>query len=390
MKKTYSLLIAYAAFITLGIYDGLLGVAWPSIRKTFNLPLDALGIMLIFGTIGFTTTGFASGRLAARLTPGWFLLLGNLVRIIGLAGIALAPSWWIVVAAALFMGIGSGSLDAGLNTYIATHYSASRMNWLHACFGIGATLGPLIMTTLITNNASWRWGFLTAVIMQISILLLFATTLKMWKTESATDDLNENPGSSTSLGATLRLPVVWLSIMIFFLYTGTELSAGQWSFTLFTAARTVDIDVAGLWISIYWGSFTVGRILLGFIVDHVQPNLLTRMMLFGTILGAAFIWWNPENLVGFLGLAIMGFSLASIFPILITETPRRIGQIHAPNAIGFQVGAAGMGGALLPGLAGILARYFDLEIIGPFLVVITAGMLLLHEAIISRGGNRTS
>ena len=84
-------------------------------------------------------------------------------------------------------------------------------------------------------------------------------------------------------------------------------------------------------------------------------------------------------MVSFAGLALLGFALAPVFPLLISSTPARLGVADATNAIGFQVGAASFGIAILPGLAGALAERSTLEVIPPFLLTTAAIMFILHE-----------
>ena len=178
--------------------------------------------------------------------------------------------------------------------------------------------------------------------------------------------------------------MVWLGLALFFMHTGIEGAAGQWPYTLFTEARGVAPGTAGLWVGAYWGSLTVGRMVFGLVVDRLGVVPTLRMCMLGAVLGSASVWWNVTDLLGFLGLALIGFSLAPIFPSLTSHTPRRVGAAHAANAIGFQVAAAGIGIAALPGLAGVLAESLGLEIIGPFLFAASVAMFLLHEVVVRR------
>jgi fucose permease len=149
---------------------------------------------------------------------------------------------------------------------------------------------------------------------------------------------------------------VWLQILLFFLFTGVEASAGNWSFTLFTEGRGVDAATAGFWVSFYWGSFTFSRVIFGWISEKFSTTLLLMTLFVLTVVAAAMLWWNPVNEVGFAGLALMGFALAPIFPLVTSTTPARLGTADAENAIGIQIAAAGLGIGLLPWLAGILAQ----------------------------------
>ncbi len=383
--------IAYSGFIILGMPDGLLGVAWPSIRESFNISLDALGTLLIATMIGYFLSSFNSGRLVSRMGLGSLLMVSSIIRGVGLLGCALSPTWWVMVLSGLLAGIGGGVIDAGGNTYVATNHSAGLLNWLHASWGLGAAFGPLIMTAVLSMGQSWRWGYVIVGIVQGLFAVCYGLTLGAWHFGSARhlgSEPKSKPGSPAdrvSSGDTLRLPVVWFSIVLFFIYTGLEGATGQWTYSLFTEARSVALSTAGLWISVFWTSFTVGRLVAGVVVDRMGLLPLLRMSILGAMCGAILVWWNATNLLGFLGLALMGLSFGPIFPLLIADTPGRLGAEHAANAIGFQIGAASLGIGIMPGIAGVLAENLGLEIIGPFLLAGSIVVFLLNEAITPRG-----
>jgi fucose permease len=379
--------IAYLSFVVLGMSSGLLGVAWPSIRESFGLSLDAVGILLIATTIGYLLSSFSSGPVISRIGVGTLLMVSSVVAGAGLLGCSLAPTWWAMVLLGVSVGMGSGAIDAGVNTYFATNHSASLMNWLHANFGVGAALGPAIVTMVLNMGQSWRWGYATVGILQALLAVCFGFTLDQWRL-AGPKSLGASPSSPADKVSgidTLRLPVAWLGIALFFIFVGVESAAGQWPYTLFTEARSVAPGTAGLWISIYWGSLTVGRVVFGVVVDRLGVLSTLRTCMFCVILGSAFVWWNVTDILSFLGLALIGFALGPLFPSLISDTPRRLGAAHAPNAIGFQVAAASLGVALLPGLAGVLAENLGLEVIGPFLLVASIVMSVLYEMIVHHG-----
>ena len=139
-------LLAYIAFIALGMADGLLGVAWPSIRGEFSIPIDSLGLLLIASVTGYVTSSFLSGTLVSRFGVGKLLAASYTLAGLALLGYTLVPSWSMLVSLGLFAGLGAGAIDAGLNTYVASHFGEGAMQWLHASYGIGVTLGPVLMT----------------------------------------------------------------------------------------------------------------------------------------------------------------------------------------------------------------------------------------------------
>jgi fucose permease len=376
--------LAYLSFISIGLPDGLLGVAWPSIRTYFKLPLDALGSLLVMYTTGYLLSSFSSGRLLARISVGSLLALSCLITSASLLGYALSPIWWTMVLLGVLAGFGAGAIDAGLNTYASTHFSARVVSWLHAFYGVGATGGPLIMTGVLGAGRPWQLGYAVVGIGQLLLAICFGLTRRRWTDGAATQEATiHTTVTAASSSSTLRLPVVWLSIAVFFIYTGIEAAAGAWVYSLFTEARSISASTAGMWISIYWGSLTVGRIISGFVVGFVRVQWLLRICIISLVLGAALIWINLSSLISFLGLALMGLSLAPIFPLLIATTPTRLSSEHNSNGIGFQIAGAVLGSSMLPALMGIMAGKFGLEIVGPVLLFSALLLQALFEALIA-------
>lgn len=380
-SKLGLILLAYIAFISLGLPDGLLGVAWPSMRKDFGMPLDALGLLFISGMIGYLTSSFFSGKVMARLGVGRLLAVSCLLTGAGLIGYTLAPAYWLIVALGVVGGLGAGAIDAGINTYIASEHGEGLMQWLHASFGIGVTLGPIIMTAGINLFQTWRTGYLVVGSAQIALAACFAVTAGMWKREDGSAKQEEDKrllDYKTSMRETIRQVGVWVSIMLFFIYVGVELTLGHWSYSLLTESRGIAPQTAGLLAGGYWGMFTVGRVLAGLYAQKAGTDLLLRGSILSALAGALLLLWNPSDTVSLIGIAVVGFSIAPIFPALVSSTGRRVSARHAANTIGMQISAAGLGGALLPGLAGALARRISLEVIPVFLVSLIVLLLVLY------------
>lgn len=397
--------VAFIAFISLGLPDGVVGVAWPSIRRTFGLPVSQLGALLTAGMCGYLASSFSGGVLVARLGVGRLLLASSLLMVGASLGFARAPAWPAMVAMSVGAGLGAGAIDTGLNAYAARHFSPRLVNWLHAFYGVGATLGPLLMTGVLSAGQSWRRGYAINAALLAVMALCFLVTWKLWEAGEAAESssLSDGPlkranradggdGLPVERGAlvgaiapsvreTLRRPVVLMSIALFFLYTGLEVAAGQWTYSLFTEARGIAPAVAGVWVGVYWASLTAGRIVFGTVAGHVPPLAILRVSMLAAPVGAMLIWANPGPLGSFLGLALMGFCLAPMFPLLISLTPARVGPAPAAQVIGFQVSAASLGAAGVPVLAGVLARRLGLEVIGPVLLCVAVALLVLHEAI---------
>ncbi len=373
----FLLLIAFVAFISLGLPDGLLGVAWPSMRADFGVPLDAMGLLLAALVAGYVVSTTLSGALVARLGIGRLLALSSTLTAVALIGYTLVPQWYMVMMLGFFGGFGGGAIDAGVNNYVAYHYR-QMLYLLHAMFGIGTTIGPLLMTAAL-NLDTWRAGYLLVGIFQLGLALTFLITADRWRQDEDEEAEADSTNARATLLQTARTPLVWAGILFFLLYTGIEVSVGQWSYTLFTEGRGTATSVGGLLVGAYWGAFTLGRLLSGLIVRRMSEKTFLRLSFGGLLLGTLLIWWNPIPFVSRAALPLVGLSLAPMFPALIGSTGDRLPRRHTANAIGLQIGAAALGGAFVPGLAGTLARVIDLQMIA--FVHLLAALLLtgLHE-----------
>ena len=368
--------IAYLGYVSLGLPDGLLGVAWPSMRATFTQPLDALGPLLAAATVGYLASSTAVASLLARMSIGVLLGASCVATATALAVIATAPAWPVVVLAGALLGAGGGAIDAGLNTHFATHHGPRTMSWLHACYGIGAFLGPLVMTSVLAASLEWRWGYALVAGAQLALAASFIASRQGWPPLPS----GEQPRVDRR-GALGLLPAR-LGVICFFLYTGIEAGAGQWSFTLMTEGRGEDPIAVGLWVSAYYVALTVGRVAYGAVANTVGDVLALRTCIAACVAGAVLIALHLGSAASLAGLVLLGLACAPIYPALIAATPRRVGHAHTAATVGSQVGAAVLGAAILPGLMGVLAARLGLEVIGPSLIALGIALLVAHEALV--------
>jgi fucose permease len=380
-RRSLLFVLALVAFVSLGLPDTVLGVAWPSLRRTFDLPLDRLGILLLATMAGYLTSSSLSGLLVRRMGVGGLLVGSSAVVVVSALGYAIAPRWELVVLSALPAGLGAGAIDASINAFAAARFAPGRVSWLHACWGIGATLGPLLMTGVLARGLSWRFGYAALAAVLACLGLGFYRTRSLWDGGRATPEALQ---AQAPLFDSLRQPRVQANVALFFLYTGVEGTAGQWAYSLFTEGRGVASTWAGIGVSAYWGSLTVGRLVFGAIAHRYPPARLLRGSVALVPVFALLIAVSRDPLVGFAGLTLLGFVGGPIFPLLISGTPARTGGGHTDNAVGFQVAAACLGAAALPALGGVLARAYGIEAIARFLLVSALGVLALHEVVLRR------
>jgi fucose permease len=233
------------------------------------------------------------------------------------------------------------------------------------------------MSSVISAGQSWRVGYLIVGVAQLVLASLFALTRNQWHAHAEEEETE--PVAGASMWRTLALPSAWLGMLLFFLYAGLEFSAGIWLYTLLTEARGVQPAEAGIWVAVYWGSLTFGRLVSGVIVARISVQRLLQLCMLTAILGVALLWLNFAHWLSLGGVALLGMSLAPMFPSFISLTPARMGPAHAANTIGFQVAASMLGGASLVSAFGLIAGRIGLETLGPFLLVIAVLMMLVFE-----------
>jgi fucose permease len=327
-------------------------------------------------------SSFMSGVMLSRLGVGKVLALSCFLTGLALIGYTLVPEWWMMVLLGVIAGLGAGAIDAGLNTYVAAHFGEGLMQWLHASWGVGITTGPIIMTLGLSTLETWRFGYWVVGGFQMALAVGFVLTLPMWNRSHGEPSTHEQvqpekrlTDYQTPISETLRKSSVWLSVLLFFLYVGAENSLGTWTYTLLTESRGVDQTLAGFFAGSYWFTFTIGRILAGVVAHRVGIHKLVLGGVSGALLGAALLIWNPAEIANVIAVAMIGISIAPIFPAMMSGTRIRVGDQHAANTIGLQMAATGFGIAVIPSTMGILARRISLEVIPVYLLVVYLALL---------------
>lgn len=383
MRSPLALLVlAYAGFLSLGLPDGLLGVAWPEMRARFELPQGALGALLGTATAGYVVASFAAGWLLRRMRIGALLALSCLGTATSLLGYAHAPAWAVVVAWGAVAGLGAGAIDAGINAHVASHHGARTVNWLHACYGVGAAAGPALMSTVLARGLGWERGYVLVGGAQLALAAAFAVTAGSWPATAQVHsaDAARRPHGE-SLRATLQLSSARWGIAAFFVYTGIEAAVGAWSYSLLVMSRGFSMQVAAFWVSAFWMGLMAGRIAAGAVSGALRPEAVLRLSLAGLVSGTALVWLPPFRHAELAGLALVGLACGPIFPTLISTTPRRVGASHSANAVGAQIAAAAIGQSLLPAALGFLAGTLGLEVVGPSLALAALALALIAERV---------
>jgi fucose permease len=381
LRPAALLVLAYVGFISLGLPDGVNGVAWPSVRDAFSVRSGALGIISISLGTAYVLSSLSAGSLVGRLGVGGVLAGSTALAAAGLAVHAVAPHWVPFVIGASLVGFGSGAVDAALNAFVARTYAAKHVNWLHACYSIGATLGPILMATAIQRIGSWRVGYAAVAVLLVLLGAGFLATKSGWGARPSVP-----PRPIGDLAGTLRHPVARLHLAAFFVYTGLEVVLGQWAYTVLREYRRIPTDSATVWTASYFGAIAVGRVLTGFGVGRIGTDRTARAGTWAAAVGVALFALGTSDPLRGLGLLLAGLGLAPVFPCLMSRTPARVGESLSPHAIGFQVSLATVGAALLPAFGGLLVAAQGIEAVPLEALGLSLVLVLLHELILARVG----
>ncbi|MBM7783475.1 fucose permease [Tenggerimyces flavus] len=349
--------------------DNVGGVAWPSVRLDVDQPLGALGLFVPFGVTGYILSASATGFLLARMSVGRLLTWMTAVSALGLAVYALAGEFWILLVCAFVSGITSGAIDSGLNVYAAKRFSARHITWMHAFFCVGAMLGPALFVALLGAGVTWRWTYAGLAAMQGVLAVAFGFTARRWA------HAEPEPRKAGPLPGARKL---WPSLATFALQTGVENGTGIWAFVYLTEGRGMATQPAGLTVSAFWAMMLLGRIVVGQLADRVGPRRILTYGALGTLLGAALLAVPGPAWLGSVGVAVIGFASAPMFPLLTLTTKDRVGAAHADRVIGLQFATSGAAGAVIPGATiGLLVSGFGPIAIGPFLAALAVVLCLV-------------
>jgi len=379
-------LLSLGSFVVLGLPDGMLGTAWPSMRTTFGAPVGALGLILLLATAGSVLVTAFVGPLIRRLGVPALLAVAASVAALGYTGFAVAPGLWLVLGVSVFLGVSAGLMDGGLNTAVALTGRQRLLNLLHGAYGVGTAIGPLVVTVAIVSG-SWRPAYLVQVSLDAVLAVLWLRHRRRDRKPPAAAAEHEAEASDPHPAARWSRRryggVVVAGMSVFFVYTGLEVGAGQWEASFCRGHLNMSPGATGLAAFGYWGALTAVRIGLALPSRPVPSQAVVRWGSATAVLAAAAIWWQPDTAVAVAGFVVLGGALAGVFPALIALTPVRLGERRAHNVISWQVGAAAAGAAGISALIGLLIGATSLAVLGPALTVL-ALVVVAAELLLSR------
>lgn len=376
------LALIYLSFISLGLPDGLLGAAWPSMYAELSAPISAAGVIFIIISAGTVASSLLSERLNLKLGPGKVTAFSVAMTAAALMGFSSCTSLWQLCLWAVPYGLGAGSVDACLNNYVALHYASRHMSWLHCMWGIGASAGPYIMGAVLTAGGHWSRGYQLIGLMQIVLTAVLLLSLPLWK-KSASDS-GESDREPLSLRQVSRIPGVKAMLLSFFCYCATEQTVGLWAGSYLVLHRGMAAELAASFAGLFYMGIALGRGLNGFFTLKFSDTQLTRAGFCIILLGIAAVLLPLGNTAALIGLSLIGLGCAPVYPSIIHATPGRFGAEHSQAVIGVLMASAYLGNCLMPPLFGLIANHISISLLPVYLLLILAVMASMHETALKR------
>lgn len=380
------LIIIYISFISLGLPDSLLGAAWPAIHTGLGAPLSLAGLVAMVVSCGTVISSLLSTRLIKRLGTGVVTVVSVAMTAGALLGFSFAPSVIWLCVFAIPLGLGAGSVDAALNNYVALHYAARHMSWLHCFWGIGATAGPAVMAFWISGGNNWQAGYRTIGIFQCLLVVTLIISMPLWKKVSMlrAGEAGEEEVSDLPLKKVLSVPGAVFALMGFFCYCGLESTANLWASSYAVAGFGINPEVAAGWSSLFFLGITIGRLASGFLSIKIKTPVMIRLGE-GLILLGIIIMLLPVPAVKIpIALCLIGGGCAPVFPSMLHQTPQVFGKRISQAMMGVQMACAYVGATFMPPVFGLLTDLVGIRLLPVYLLVFLALMTVGTEVIRKR------
>ncbi|SKB69140.1 Fucose permease [Parapedobacter luteus] len=375
LKSGLLLLVIYLAFISLGLPDSLLGPAWPTMYVDLRVPVHFAGIISMIIAGGTVVSSLLSARLISRYGVAAITTSSVLITALALLGFSVSQHFVYLCLLAVPLGLGAGCVDAALNNYVALHYRARHMNWLHSFWGVGAATGPMIMAAQLSAGAGWASGYRTVGWIQIALFLVLLASLPLW-IPNATEGDGPNRGRRRSFYELLKIRGVKQALIIFFCYCTVEATFGLWGASFLVFARDVEPEDAARLVSVYFVGITAGRFISGFVSERVGNKQLVYIGE-GLIAAGLLVLLLPVKTLFLPGFLLVGLGCAPIFPSLLHETPRNFGEQHSQAIMGLQMASAYIGITVMPLLFGKLASHTGYAVLPAFMGVVLAVKIVM-------------
>ena len=379
------LVIIYLSFISLGLPDGLLGAAWPTVYQELAVPVSYAGIIAMIISAGTIISSLMSDRLTYKLGTGKVTAISVMMTAAALLGFSTCNAFWMLCLWAIPYGLGAGSVDASLNNYVALHYESRHMSWLHCMWGVGAAVGPYIMGYVLSVGKHWTLGYRGVGIIQIVLTVILFLSLPLWKERKDSNAVQQETNAKPlTLFQIFKIPGAKEVMITFFCYCALEQTTALWASSYLTLHKGVPPETAAAFASIFFIGITAGRLLNGFLTIKFNDRQLIRGGEFIIFTGIVAMLLPVGKTVSLIGFILIGLGCAPIYPCIIHSTPENFGEDRSQALIGVQMASAYIGIFLMPPLFGLIANHINVALLPEYILIILILMACMHERMLRK------
>ncbi len=385
--STLLLLIIYLIFISLGLPDSLIASSWPAMSQSLEISPAFQGILTFIISLCTIISSFLTVKLVKLLKTKGVILVSILLTCIGLICISYSPNFILIVLSAIPLGLGAGAIDSALNNYVALNYKAIHLNWLHAFWGVGASISPFICGAFLTDLNGWRNGALCLAIIQSCIWLICVISIKVWnKAELQFEKRDEENGNktkeiNTSFIETFKLRGVFPALIGFFCYIAIEQTTANWFSSMVVFEMGVAENTAANWASLFYIGIMVGRLIAGVVSLKVNDKNLIRIGEGIILIGLIFMCMQFNVYLMPAGLVLIGLGCAPVYPAIIHSTPTRFGAEHSQAVMSIQMGFAYIANVSFAPLFGVVGRFTSFLILPYVILVVLVLSVVCNELV---------
>ncbi len=385
-----SLLLAliYVCFVSLGLPDSLLGSGWPVMHIEMNVPVSMAGVVSMTICVGTILSSLFSDKMLHRFGAGKVTAVSVAMTAVALFGFGMSSQYWMLILWAIPYGLGAGGVDAILNNYVALHFKAQHMSWLHCMWGVGASISPYIMSLALTKLDSWNYGYIIVSVIQAVLSFIIFMSLPIWKKGEENSEAPEEQTKALSFKEIFKIKGAVPCFLAFFCYCALELSTSLWASSYLVQKWNFTPEAAAGYASMFYIGITLGRFTNGFLAMRFNDHTLIRTGIGIITLGIALLFVPLHSTFSLVGFIIIGLGCAPIYPCFIHMTPNVFGREKSQAMIGVQMAFANVGFLLMPPLFGVIADYISISLLPVYLIILMVSMLVTHEMVAKRKKNK--
>ncbi|SLM40258.1 Major facilitator superfamily domain, general substrate transporter [Lasallia pustulata] len=365
------LFAAFYGFVIMGLNDAAYGALIPYLEIYYNLSYTVISLIFLSPLVGYAASAPLNNVIHMRLGRRGVAFLGPGTRAIAYIVICLHPRYPVMVVFFILAGFGNGLEDAAWNAWIGNMEKANEvLGILHGFYGLGATLSPLIATTMVTK-AKLPWYTFYYIMIGVAVTELVAGTTAFW-TSTGPAYREANPRTAEETGnrmkEALHNRVTWVCSVFFLVCVGIEVAISGWVVVFMMKVRHAAPFAAGMGETGYWLGLTVGRVILGFVTGRLgEMTTIVAYMAIATALQLIF-WLVPNFYVSAVAVSFLGFFIGPLFPAAIVASTKRLPQHLHVASIGFAAASGAGGACVLPFAVGAIAQAKGVQVLMPIVL----------------------